>query len=138
MKISPIQQNVNYNQHFGAVKFHPAMKEWNPRILETVLDSSAVKHAIIENESKGLDTLLYYANKNRYNECTKKINEFGVVKLKESRDNFSCRFETFDNLKGIESVIDFIKTKDAEVNIPKKLDKFNNFLEQLIKSPNKK
>ena len=29
-------------------------------------------------------------------------------------------------------VIDFIKTKDAEVNIPKKLDKFNNFLKPAL------
>ena len=138
MRIIPIKQNTGYNQHFGAVKFHPTIKEWNPRVLEAVLDSSAVKCAITENESKGLDTLLYYVNKNRYSECTKKINEFGVVKLKESRDNFSCRFETFDNLNGIESVINFIKTKDAEINIPKKLDKFNNFLKQVANSPNKK
>lgn len=126
MKVSSIQQNITYTQHFGAVKFQPPIKEWNPRILEAVLDSSAVKHAIKENESNGLDTLLYYVNKDKH-ECsvfTEKINEFGVVKLKESRDNFSCRFETFGNREGIESIINFIKTKDSEFNIPKKFEEF--------------
>ena len=135
MKINSIQQNKSYNKTFGAVKFQPSVKEWNPRILETVLDSVAIKQAIKENESKGLDTLLYYVNKNHNIPGTKKINEFGVVKMKESRDNFSCRFETYSNLNGIEAIIDFIKTKDSEKRIPQKLDKFNKFLKQLTQKP---
>ena len=135
MRISPIQQNPSYNRTFGAVKFQPSIKEWNPRILETALDSIAIKQAIQENESKGLDTLLYYVNKNQNIPGTKKINEFGVVKMKESRDNFSCRFETYNNLSGIDAIIDFIKTKDSEKLIPQKLDKFNEFIEQLTQKP---
>ena len=132
MKINPIQQTSNYNKSFGAVKFQPSVKEWNPRILEAVLDSTAVKQAVKENETKGLDTLLYYVNKNSQIPGVKKINEFGVVKMKESIDNFSCRFETYENLKGIEAVIDFIKTKDSENRIPQKLEQFNKFVEQLF------
>ena len=133
MRINEVRNNLNYNQSFGAVKFYPAIKEWNPRILETVLDSIAIKRAIEENESKGIDTLIYYINKNKYNDFSKKINEFGVVKLKESTDNFSCRSETYNNLEGINFVIDFIKRKDSGINIPQKIEKFNKFLEQICR-----
>ena len=127
MNINPV--NI---QSFGAVKFHPQMKDWNHKILETVVESLAVKQAIRENENKGLDTLIYYMHRNPAGK-TLKINEFGVVKLKESRDNFRCRFETQNFNEGVNSVINFIKTRDSQLNFSKKVEEFNNFINSLAK-----
>ena len=127
MKINPIN-----NQSFGAVKFYPQVKDWNPRILESVVESTAIKQAILDNESKGLDTLIYYMHRNPIGKALK-INEFGVVKLKESRDNFRCRFETSNFNTGVEFVIKFIKTMDLQLNLSKKMDQFNNFISSIQK-----
>lgn len=128
-----VNQVSTYNQNFKAVKFLPQPKEWNPRVLEAVLDSVAVKNAIKENESIGLDTLIYYRDKINYQPCSKKINEFGVVRLKKIFENMYCRFEYFHNWNGVEAVIDYIKTEDAKLNNLKKREEFDKFIASLVK-----
>ena len=56
MQVSFTKENLT----FGKVKIVPKKNEWNPKIIEAVCDSIAVKKAITENEEKGLDTLIYY------------------------------------------------------------------------------
>ena len=125
--------SLNDRITFGAVKFTPNISEWNPRILEAVLDSTAVKKAVFENESTGYDTLIFHSKRPKERSFYK-IDEFVVSKLGTNFNNIKYNVETYVEEKAIEAVINFIKLKDAELNISAKLEKFNEF----VKSINKK
>lgn len=50
---------TNNSPNFEAVKFSPAkLEKWPKEILDTVLDSKALKNSIKENEKAGIDTTI--------------------------------------------------------------------------------
>ncbi|MBD5402485.1 hypothetical protein HDR58_06760 [bacterium] len=130
MQVNPITQNNN--QNFNGVKFFPKVNEWEPRILEAVLDSPSIKKTIAENEAIGSDTLIYSNPTNNYYSSEYNI-ELGVVKLKDGWENFCFKTKKHSKESVIQSVIDLIKTKDAKLNIPEKLKTFNEFVLSLTK-----
>ena len=123
MQVNSIKNTPN----FGKVKIVPKKNEWNPKIIEAVYDSIAVKKAITENEEKGLDTLIYYS-KHESEYSREKRHEFGLVKLGLGTENFCHKVKAFTHKVCEDSVYDFIKTKDYETILPKKLEVFDDFV----------
>lgn len=131
MQVRPM--TISTNQNFNGVKIFPKAGEWEPRLLEAVLDSSSIRKTILKNEDIGSDTLIYSNLKNTPFSNEHKL-ELGLVKLKDGWENFVFKTTKHTKTNAIEAAIDFIKTKDAEFNIPEKLKMFNEFVSSITKN----